>query len=234
MYYGGKEKLGAEIAEIVASHADVIKGGPVGYLEPFVGIAGVYRHMPGLLGDYNEWNEPIDYLAGDVNQAVITMWRAVQEGWVPPTHITEKKYNALRNSRDITPEHGFYGHACSFMTRYLGTFYDKSLKRLPLYSSRVADAGKKMRNVRFYAADYRAFSNVRDYIIYCDPPYQKTQNHYSDGYNHVKFDHDRFWKWCDDMARYNVVIVSERSSPPNKRDYTHINLSKNEELFIHS
>lgn len=160
------------------------------------------------------------------------MWRACQRGWKPPTSCSEGEYLRLKESDKITPEHGFLGHTCSYLHRYLGTYYDKAVPRLGEYSKRVSQAAKNMKDVRFYNCDYKSFSDIEDFIIYCDPPYQKTQNHYSDGYDRVKFDNKEFWRWCEKMAENNVVLISERSPPPNSRDYMTIDITDDEQLYV--
>ena len=42
----------------------------------------------------------------------------------------------------------------------------------------------------------------------CDPPYQGTT-----GYKTGAFDHDRFFEWCREQAKKNVVFVSEYNAP---------------------
>ena len=45
-------------------------------------------------------------------------------------------------------------------------------------------------------------------LIYCDPPYQGTS-----GYKTGAFDHDRFFEWCRQQAKKNIVFVSEYNAP---------------------
>ena len=42
----------------------------------------------------------------------------------------------------------------------------------------------------------------------CDPPYQGTT-----GYKTGAFDHDKFFEWCREQAKKNVVFVSEYNAP---------------------
>ena len=45
-------------------------------------------------------------------------------------------------------------------------------------------------------------------LIYCDPPYQGTT-----GYKTGTFDHDKFFEWCREQAKKNIVFVSEYKAP---------------------
>ena len=45
-------------------------------------------------------------------------------------------------------------------------------------------------------------------LIYCDPPYQGTS-----GYKTGSFDHEKFFEWCGQQAKNNIVFVSEYNAP---------------------
>lgn len=229
-YHGSKKKIGAEIASIIGDHLDVLEGGPSGYLEPFVGMAGVYRHIPKLLGKYNESGERLQYLAGDVNKPIIEMWRACQRGWKPPVSFSERDYYRLKDDLNIGPLHGYIGHACSFRNRYMGTYSPDNASRLDKTSSNVLEVASRLKDVQFYNCDYKSFSDLEDFIIYCDPPYEDTECRYTDGYEKVKFDHEEFWSWCDKMSDNNIVLVSERSCP--YKNYDVYKIDENENLYV--
>jgi hypothetical protein len=46
------------------------------------------------------------------------------------------------------------------------------------------------------------------WIGQCDPPYKGTTS-----YKTGTFDHDKFWEWCRDMSKNNVVFISEYEAP---------------------
>ena len=46
-------------------------------------------------------------------------------------------------------------------------------------------------------------------MIYCDPPYQGTKQYA----NATQFDYEKFWQWCRDMSKNNIVIISEQNAP---------------------
>ena len=45
-------------------------------------------------------------------------------------------------------------------------------------------------------------------VIYCDPPYRDTTK-YATG----NFDYEKFYRWCKDMAKNNIVLISEYWMP---------------------
>ena len=63
--------------------------------------------------------------------------------------------------------------------------------------------------IKFYNKDYKDFSNVKNSIIYLDPPYKDT----SKVYKHNNLDYDNFYKWCKDMSKYNIVLISGYHMP---------------------
>ena len=45
-------------------------------------------------------------------------------------------------------------------------------------------------------------------VIYCDPPYRDTTK-YATSY----FDYDKFYAWCKEMTKTNIVLISEYWMP---------------------
>lgn len=52
--------------------------------------------------------------------------------------------------------------------------------------------------------DYKYFSNVKNSILYLDPPYENSVNVYQTG----KFDSADFYNWAYNMSKNNIVIIS--------------------------
>jgi DNA adenine methylase len=218
-YHGGKQRSGKKIANIITQ----IQEDHIGYCEPFCGMLGVYRHVTTILGP------DIQYKAGDINKSVIMMWNDAKSGWIPPSESTESHYNICRTTSEPSSEKGFVGHACSFGGQYFMGYKDKYLKsntteekkkRLVVQSNRVCKIAEECSNVQFTNGDYDQFSNLKSFLIYCDPPYEGIKSRYSDEYGHkISFDHSKFWEWCRMMGKDNTVLVSGFSAP---EDFTTI------------
>ena len=58
-------------------------------------------------------------------------------------------------------------------------------------------------NIKFIYSDYKSLE-IKDSLIYYDPPYQNTTQ-----YKHNQFNHTEFYEWCVNMAKNNIVLVSE-------------------------
>jgi site-specific DNA-adenine methylase len=202
-YPGGKKRLGREIAETIAEIADDydIRG----YCEPFLGMAGVYRHIPSLLGRKK-------YLAGDQNEYLIRLWDAVQNGWRPPSHqISRSEYERYRSGKSLTAL--FYGFASSYQGDFRSGYFGKN--NCAKQAEDMIEIGEELRNVKLSCGDYDQFSKLKGYVIYCDIPYHGTRqsSYYKGDQRAERFDHDRFIDWALDMARDNVVLISEYSKP---------------------
>lgn len=52
--------------------------------------------------------------------------------------------------------------------------------------------------------DYKYFSNVKNGVLYLDPPYENLENTYQTG----KFDSADFYNWAYNMSKNNIVIIS--------------------------
>ena len=63
--------------------------------------------------------------------------------------------------------------------------------------------------IKFYNKDYKEFSEIKNSIIYLDPPYKDTSKVYS--YNNL--DYDDFYKWCKNMSKENIVLISGYHMP---------------------
>ena len=62
-------------------------------------------------------------------------------------------------------------------------------------------------SVEFICESYENLS-FNNCLIYCDPPYQG-----STPYKTGTFDHEKFFEWCREQAKNNIVFVSEYNAP---------------------
>lgn len=219
-YHGGKQRTGKKIAEVIVDKSlDIAEeeGWTIkGYCEPFCGMLGVYQHIPEMYGE-----KTLKYKAGDTNKSVIMMWNAAKKGWKPPTKMTSSRYNQLKDGPP-SAEKGFVGHQYSFGGQFFKGYIAKYGKtgNFPRAMKRVNNIAQKMKTnkVVFKHDSYTQFSNLKDYVIYCDPPYSGGEQWYKGsrpGASRSKrtFDSKKFYEWCRKMAENNIVIVSEYNAP---------------------
>ena len=200
-----------------------------GYCEPFCGMMGVYRHIPEMFADFNvrrtsasgrgRGKTKLKYIGGDRNPNIIKMWKALQRGWVPPTKCSRTKYKklkplAFRPTRSVSLDTIFLGFACSYRGSFFSTYCPGNNIKHQQQAAR--DIGKQIKNVKLVAGGYSETvpSQLKNYVIYCDPPYRDTLNKYQIGHQHDSFfDYPRFVEWCSRMSKNNMVFVSEYSKP---------------------
>jgi len=204
-YHGGKQRIGKIIAKVISEKVGEIDREIQGYCEPFCGMLGVYQHIP----KYFEERQML-YKAGDTNESVIRMWKDVQQGWKPPISCSEERYNELKNQEAPSAEKAYIGYQFSFGGQFFMGYNGKygnatSYKSVPEKVYRIA---RELQNVEFNVGSYTQFSNLRNHVIYCDPPYTNTKCIYSE-----KFDNNSFWNWAREMNKTNVIFVSEYSAP---------------------
>jgi DNA adenine methylase len=234
-YHGGKSRHGKEIANVIKKIYDKQDKQTIhGYIEPFCGMCSVLKHVVTLLPTN------LKYMASDQHESLILMWKALQKGWKPPKNCSISKYNKLKYSNNPSPEKAYVGFAFG----YGGIFFCGQHRCM--YNVKHVDKsetmcllGHHMNNVKFTKQSYEKYDdNICGYIIYCDPPYDKRSAYYDDNKNLIKFDSAKFWEWCRKMSKYNIVIVSEFSAPPDFKSVHTFNNSRryetmNEFLFMY-
>lgn len=195
-YLGGKFHGRKHICPLLNRFAE----NTTAYIEPFVGAGHI---LTGVM-------HPSRY-AYDIHPYLISMWIAIQRGWIPPHDVSCDEYYQIRDNKDnFTPELvGFVGFACSFGGKWFGGYAINS--RGSNYSTSGRNSLLRVRasiqNVVFGCSNYADIAIPNGSLVYCDPPYQDTtQYSYS-------FDSNMFWEWVRYISIKNVCIVSEFSAP---------------------
>lgn len=193
-YLGGKARTWKEIAKYLES----MRQPEQEYLEPFVGGSWVLQGMSGKR------------IASDANESLINMYIALQNGWVPPSVITNEIYQSLKATQDPTnPLTAFVGFGVSFGGKWFGGFANSSDRN---YASNAKNSLLKklqaIEEVEFKHCSYLDYS-PENLLIYCDPPYANTT-----GYSGVgQFDSVLFWDTMRQWSNNNTVVISEYVAP---------------------
>ena len=203
-YVGSKNRISKELAPIIQSYiTDETKG----YIEPFVGGANMI--------DKIECNNKF---GSDINEELIELLKYIQDlnNKLPET-ITEDEYKKVKNNR-INYEKwyvGLVGFCGSFGSKYFGGYArgfkaDKITPRdVPNESIRnIEKQRKNLQGIKFKCCSYDELNmNIKGYVIYCDIPYKGTLKYTTD------FDYEKFYKWCKEMSKNNIVLISEYWMP---------------------
>lgn len=199
-YLGGKWRLRREIAALI--DAEVQRNGGLVW-EPFCGSLAVTCSVKA---------RPL--VAADACLPLITLYRAIQDGWKPPDTLTEKEYEQVRAVRDpLDPLTAFAGFGCSFGGKWFGGYARGAHGRN--YAAAAARSLKKkfetLGGVAFHHRAYDAIDPPFGAVVYCDPPYAGTV-----GYTAVdggRFDHRAFWDTVRRWNRFATVLVSAFVAP---------------------
>jgi len=204
-YVGSKNKISKELAPIIQSY---IKSDTVGYLEPFVGGANMI--------DKIQCGKKVGC---DIHEELIELLKQAQTDYDFPQHISEDEYNNVRVNRDSYPKWyiGFIGFMATFGAKYYGGYARsfKADKITPRNQSNesIRNLDKQRPNLKGIVFLHKSFqelpkNKIKEYVIYCDPPYEGTTK-----YSTNVFPHKDFWQWCREMSKDNTVLVSEYNAP---------------------
>ena len=194
-YFGGKSLIAKDIANVISQYR---KDEQI-YVEPFVGGGWVLVEVSGKR------------LAIDKNPYLISLWKALQDGWIPPETVSEQEYIEVKNGKE-TPAHikAFIGFGCSFGGKWFGGYGRDCGGRNYAREARNSLLRKVpfIKEVEFSCSDYRDLK-FSDCLIYCDPPYDGCADYTQTG----KFNSGEFWEVARRWSANNTIIVSEYNAP---------------------
>lgn len=175
------------------------------YLEPFVGGANLIDKI-----------KCDNKYGSDVNKYLIALLQKVQTDISNiPDHISEEEYIKVKNNKDNYEDWyvGLVGFCATFGAKWFGG-YARGFKNdgitprdLPNEAIRnLKRQAKDLQGIVFNCCSYENINkNIKDFVIYADPPYRSSTNGYIDGH----FDYNKFYNWCCNMAKHNIVLISE-------------------------
>ena len=193
-FMGSKNRIAKHILPIILK--DRTEG--QWYVEPMCGGCNIIDKVTG------------NRLANDVHFELIEMFRALQNGWVPPTSVTEQEYTIIKKG-DNHALRGYVGFNMSYAGKWWGGYRRDNIG--------IRDyAGESFRNIEkqtplltgvdFKNASYELLKIPLNSIIYVDPPYRGTTK-YASG-----VDYEELHQWCrDKKAEGHRVFISEYQMP---------------------
>jgi len=225
-YQGSKAKFAKEMLRYILPY----RRDGQWWVEPFCGSCSVTQHVIG------------NRIASDNNRYLIAMWQALQNGWMPPTDVSEEEYKAIKNDKDAYPPElvAFVGVAVSFGGKWFGGYarsHDRVNHAGQGYRSLLKQTSSLL-GVLYSHNSYDQLEIPPHSLIYCDPPYANTAKY------HKGFDHTSFWSWVREKCREgHLVFVSEYDAPsdfesiwdytrPSMMDKKSYNKAYTERLFV--
>ena len=198
-YMGSKNRIAKHLLPIMLAECE--KHGITTWVEPFVGGANMIDKVP----------DTFDRIGYDLNDHVIHALIDIRDNAENlPDSISEYRYKKLKELPPSTMS-SWIRFACSFGGKFNnGYAREKGSDESTFcgYGKRNAlKQSSKIQNVKFICDSYENLNPV-NCLIYCDPPYQGTT-----GYKTGSFDHDKFFDWCREQAKRNIVFLSEYNAP---------------------
>lgn len=194
-YFGGKHRIAPQISTFINSYKPNI------FIEPFLGGCNI---LPLISAPTR--------MGSDICLPLITMFKALQKGWIPPDNVSLEEYIFAKNNPDPhNPLTAFIGFGCSFAGKWFGGYARQ--KNYNFARGAKNSLFRKFKSIRpsdiFTAGDYKNWTGVENCLLYCDPPYKETS-----GFDYCsQFSISEFWSWVRDISRSNIVLVSEYEAP---------------------
>ena len=207
-YVGSKNRLSKQLAPIIQSYIDDMGDKCNGYWEPFVGGANMIDKI-----------KCKDKYGTDIHKYLIALLQHISRTTDDlPDTITEDEYAAVRNNPNAYADWyvGLVGF-CTFGAKWFGGYprgfkadgvtprdiTNEAIRNIKKQASELKDVVFGCRN--YYDCTY---ADADGFVIYCDPPYRDTTK-----YETGSFDYEKFYRWCKDMAKSNIVLISEYWMP---------------------
>lgn len=195
---GSKNRIAKHLLPIMLEEAE--KQGVTKWVEPFVGGANMIDKVPDAF-------ERVGY---DLNPHTIAALIGIRDHVDDlPCEVSEEYYKSIRGAEQ-NPITSILRFGCAFGGVFESTFARdrKTGRNFAAETKRNAlKQSPKIQSVQFICDSYENLS-FENTLIYCDPPYAGTS-----GYKTGAFDHDKFFNWCREQAKNNIVFVSEYNAP---------------------
>ena len=196
MYAGSKRRIASKLLP----HILVGRKKDQYYIEPFAGGCNSLCLVGG------------NRIGNDIDGYLISMWKALQNGWLPPSNVSEEQYHSIRLSPENYPPElvSFVGYLCSYRGKWMAgyAYSQDGINYSRVGRDSLLQQVPGIKRVYFTSVDYRRMILPPRSIIYCDPPYEGVL-----GYD-TNFHHKLFWKWARERGQEgHRVFVSEYNAP---------------------
>ena len=181
------------------------------FYEPFVGGCNIIDKIV-VPDDRNRY-------ASDLDADMISLFKALQNGWIPPFNVSKKLHNTVKTYKDSFPP--YLRAYISLASAFSGIRYASytTYKTRPYSRSNSTWRGlmRQVEQMRGIIFEHKPFEDVNPNIpavIYCDPPYKSRGDKLYWINKKDPFNHEKFYEWCVKMANAGSwVFVSEYIEP---------------------
>lgn len=163
-------------------------------------------------------------IACDINEDLICLLKYSQTDQtleIAPADCSFEHYSEVRADREhkVYPQH--YRALIGYMASYGGRYFDGGYGRdskggRTIYQERLANFRKQvplLKDIKFYCGDYKTLNmnNFHNCLFYLDPPYRNTKE-----YAKNLIDYEEFYDFCQELAKNNIVLISEYNMPEDR------------------
>lgn len=196
-YMGSKKRIAKYIIPLMLSEANKI--GFTTWVEPFVGGGNIIESIP------SEFKKT----GFDVNPHTIKSLIDIRDNLNNiPEYVSEETFKSYKGRpaetitsfvRTTSAYSGLFGNV---MARGSNRNYALEAKNNAIKQS------LKIQDVNFECNNYINL-DFENCVIYCDPPYKGARKYPQ---NEI-FDYDKFYEWCLNQSRNNLIFISEYNMP---------------------
>lgn len=204
VYMGSKNRIAKDILPIMLKEAN--KHNITTWIDNFCGGCNLIDKVPNTFKRIGLDNNP------HTIQALIGIRDHLNE---LPSETTEEYYKEIKGTPP-DPITSWIRFVASFGGRFengYGRQGNTKKYRNSLTSQGLNNAKKQspfLQGIELICTDYDKYEYPDNCIIYMDIPYKGVTS-----YKGAKFDHDKFWKWCEEMSKKHIVFISEYNAPEN-------------------
>ena len=211
-YVGSKNRISKHIVPIIQSYID--DNNIRNYYEPFVGGGNIIDKI-------NCKNK----YGSDIHKYLIALLQQAQtDTSVFPKTYSEEFYTYVREHYlDTDFEYpdwyvglvGFSTYGAKFFGGYPRGYKSDGVTPRDIVNESIRNIIKQspsLKGIRFACQDYTDTKPIKNFVIYCDPPYKGTLKYKGSG----DFNYDKFYDWCVKMAKDNIVLISEYDMPKDR------------------
>lgn len=192
-YFGGKQRISKQLSQYLNLQ---LKDNQT-FVDLFCGSCNIITKI-----DRNRLR-----IANDKHKYLIEMWKALQEGWMPPQEITREEYQQIKNDKDSQPYlTGFVGFGCSFAGKWFGGYASSDNRNYCLNAhNSLLNKLQSLQDVKFYNKNYSELNIPKGSLVYCDIPYKNTTPYCR--HEVGEFNHDKFYQWVrENSDKYDIYI----------------------------
>lgn len=162
-------------------------------------------------------------IASDYNEELIALLKYVQKDnslSIAPQECTFEHYSDVRENRKLGTDKyskeytALIGYCASYGGRYFdGGFGRDARGDRSVYNERIKNLREQapnLKDINLFCRDYKDYLklNIKNALIYCDPPYRNTKQ-----YSKQNINYDEFYDFCKQLSKDNIIIISEYDMP---------------------